>query len=237
MRPRVGLARSPGRVPELERVDQSWSPRYNRRVAATDIYLIRHGETEWNRAGRWCGVSDPPLTETGRFQARALAEWIRHLPVRAVYASPLSRARDTAAPLADALGVDLRLRRSLVERDFGEWEGLHTDEIRSRWPEPLRLLQEDPSRHSAPGGESCDRVVRRARRALGAIARVHPGEAVAVIGHQSVWRIVLAPLLGLPLRDYYRGLELGNSSVSLVRVEPGGLRVIWHNRLSHLGPC
>ncbi len=207
---------------------------------STHLYLVRHAESEWNVEGRFCGSSDCALTTVGRFQAKALGAWLAAMRPAAVYASPLSRAQETARPLAEALGIDVRTRRALRERDYGAWEGMRFDEIRAAWPEELARFKDDPSTVIPPGGESCHAVARRFARGLRALARVHEGETIAVVAHQTALRIFLAPLLRIPLTDYYRSeaLRLANSAASLVRFDPdGAATVVWVNRTSHLGPC
>jgi len=204
---------------------------------SADLYLVRHGEAAWNAAGRYCGRSESPLTPAGERQAEALAAWIRHLDIAAVYSSPLERAVGTARRIAEALDRPLRIRPALTERDYGAWEGLTTEEIVRRWPELYARFKEDPAAHTPPGGEACARVVRRVRAALLALARVHSEEAVAVVSHKTALRVFLAPLLGVALRDYNRELPMANAAVTLLRVEGTGARVIWYNRTSHLGAC
>ena len=95
----------------------------------TTLLLVRHGETDWNRDGRWQGQSDTPLNELGRRQARELAEQLDGVDV--VYSSDLARARETAEILAERAGVEVRLDPRLRERGFGAWEGLTLAEIES----------------------------------------------------------------------------------------------------------
>lgn len=205
----------------------------------THIYLVRHGETEANREHRFCGVTDVALTDAGRRQAAAVAAWLRTLDVRALYASPLRRARDTADAIAEATGLPVRPRKGLIERHYGDWENLRWNDIAAGWPDLAERFREDPAAHAPPSGEVCVNVLRRFRRALHALARVHAGETIAVVTHQSALRIYLASLLGVPLSDHYKvaSLTMGNTAVSLVRVTRAHAEAVWVGRTSHLGPC
>ena len=106
----------------------------------TTILLARHGETEWNREGRWQGWADPPLNDAGRAQARTLAEELRTIPFDAVYASDLRRARETAVIVAAPHAVPVLTDAGLREIDVGSWSGLTRREIEERFPDGLDNL-------------------------------------------------------------------------------------------------
>ncbi|HEV2767366.1 MAG TPA: histidine phosphatase family protein [Acidimicrobiales bacterium] len=149
----------------------------------TRLLLVRHAQSEWNALGRWQGWSDPPLSSLGREQARAAVPALGGFD--AVVASDLVRARDTAAILADALGlgpvaIDPRLR----ERDVGEWAGLTREQIDERWPGAL----DQPGGPRPPGGESPPQVFARARRALDELAVTYGEAELLVVTHGGVIR-------------------------------------------------
>jgi probable phosphoglycerate mutase len=138
----------------------------------TTILLARHGETDWNREGRWQGWADPPLNELGREQARMLAEELRDTPFDAVYTSDLKRAHQTAEIVAAPHGVPVVTDRGLREIDIGSWSGLTKPEIEDRFPSGERPDGETREQHSA-------RVVAAVER----IAREHPGERILIVTH------------------------------------------------------
>ena len=138
----------------------------------TTILLARHGETDWNRDFRVQGHSDTPLNETGRAQARVLAEALADEPIRAVYASDLSRACETAEIVAASLGLEVRIEPALRERSFGAWEGLTREEIDARF-----------GAASTHDGETNDVVRERVLDAVHRIVVDHPGEEVLVVSH------------------------------------------------------
>src|SRR2546423_7111092 len=146
------------------------------------LLLIRHGETDWNAEHRWQGHADVPLNERGREQAKALAEELAPEGVDAIYASDLSRARDTAEIVGERLGVPVVLDPDLREIDVGSREGLTGDEVGDRpW---------DGEAHETHG----ERIL----RALRTIAERHPGQRVAVVSHGgSLRRIPEAPDAGV----------------------------------------
>ena len=145
----------------------------------TTILLARHGETDWNREGRWQGWADPPLNETGRGQAQALAEELRGTPFDAVYSSDLRRAHETAEIVAAPHGVPVVVDPALREIDIGPWSGLTHDEIRARFPDGSR-----------PGGETRDEHAARVRAAVERIARENAGRRVLIVTHGGTVRTV-----------------------------------------------
>jgi probable phosphoglycerate mutase len=142
----------------------------------TTILLARHGETDWNRDGRWQGWADPPLNETGREQARALAEQLGSVPFDAVYSSDLGRAFETALIVAAPHGVDVTVDPGLREIDVGSWSGLTRAEIEERFG------------LDRPDGETREQHGRRVLAAVERIARANEGRRVLVVTHGGTMR-------------------------------------------------
>jgi broad specificity phosphatase PhoE len=152
----------------------------------TTILLARHGETDWNVERRVQGHSDTPLNDTGRDQARALAEELAGEPIDAVYSSDLARAHETARIVAAERGLDLTAIRDLRERNFGTWEGLTDEEIYIRHPHAR-----DRSWQEWGDAETRDEMADRVLGALHRIAESHPGRRVLVVSHGGPLRAVL----------------------------------------------
>jgi broad specificity phosphatase PhoE len=161
------------------------------------LYLVRHGETDWNAAGRWQGHTDIALNETGREQARVAAERLRHVALAGIVSSDLSRARETAEIIAATLGLEIAFfDATLRERAFGPFEGLTGDECVRLHPREWRAWREE---QIAPeGGE--DRRTLAARVAVGirrAAQEVARGDAAAlVVTHGGALRAAVAEALG-----------------------------------------
>jgi broad specificity phosphatase PhoE len=143
----------------------------------TTILLARHGETDWNREGRWQGWADPPLNETGREQARVLAEQLRQTPFDAVYSSDLQRAFETAEIVAAPHDVVVVADLGLREIDVGSWSGLTRAELEERFPNGDR-----------PDGETREAHAARVLVAVERIAREHPGERILLVTHGGTMR-------------------------------------------------
>lgn len=192
----------------------------------TVYYLIRHAETDWigrSLAGWLPGVH---LNERGRAQAEVLASVLSDVPLRAIYTSPLLRARQTAAPLARAHRLQPLARKALGEVRFGEWEGRSLRELRRRklWP----VIQETPSLARFPGGESFVEVQARVVEELERLHRRHPRTTVACVSHADVIRLALAYYLGLPL-DLFHRLTIAPASIAILHLDDKRARLICLN--------
>ncbi|CAB1127906.1 Histidine phosphatase family protein [Candidatus Hydrogenisulfobacillus filiaventi] len=160
-----------------------------------DVYLIRHGESEANAAGRLASrLWDPHLTEKGRQEAAALLERLRPLPVVALLSSPLARARETIAPLAEALGLPVTILPDLREVDLGRWDGERLADIAGRDPEHYRRWRQDPERYPPPGGEPIRAVGARVLAALDAWAGDTTGTVIAATHADCLKGVVLEVL-------------------------------------------
>jgi probable phosphoglycerate mutase len=169
----------------------------------TELVLVRHGETVWHAENRYAGRSDVPLTPRGHEQAATLARWAVDAGLDAVLTSPLCRARETAGPTCAALGLDARVEARLVEADFGNGEGRTREEMRESFPEALAAFMTHPACRPLPGGESGADAVARATPALAEAVAAHPDGRVLVVAHQTLLRLLLCSMLGIPL-DHYR---------------------------------
>ena len=176
----------------------------------TQVFLVRHGATDWNKEKRAQGHADIDLNEDGHKQAAAVATQLAHEHLDAVFSSDLKRARDTAVAIASAHGLEVQVDPDLREIDQGDWEGLTTDEIRTRWPDLW-----GPNRHynARPGGESPQQVKSRSLRALQRAVEAHPDGVIAVVSHGGTIRWLSAEALGF---DDYRSRRIrgvGNGAV------------------------
>ena len=181
------------------------------------LLLIRHGENDFvkeNRLpGRRPGIH---LNKHGQEQAAALTESLQKMPIRAIYASPLERAVETAEPLARALGLEIQLRPGLLDTNVGEWEGLLIKKLRKL---PLwKQVQEQPSEVRFPGGEAFLELQERLVSEIEAIRAAHKQkDLVAVVFHCDPIKLVLAHYIGLPLNSFQK-LGVAPGSVSILMI-------------------
>lgn len=189
------------------------------------IILLRHGQTEWNNAGRFQGTTDVDLDDVGRGQADRVAKVLAAAEPDLLYSSDLRRARDTAAPLADITGLTVRVDRRLRERSYGPWEGLTRAEVGARYGEFLAAWEERRPFH-LDGVEPREEVAQRGAAVLGAIVEELPSDGTAVVvSHGGLLRPSLAVFLGWPvdLADTMSGL--GNCCWADVKSGRGGWRM------------
>ncbi|USD36004.1 histidine phosphatase family protein [Ferrimonas sp. SCSIO 43195] len=179
----------------------------------TQFFLIRHGETQWNRQGRLQGSQDSPLTETGLAQAHSLAQDLRQQRLDALYASPLLRARRTAEIINQYQRLPLLTHPGLSERNFGDLEGRRRDERPELWQAMTLRFQQNSV--DVPGFEPADSLSRRAMTTLASLHQCHPDASVAVVTHGEWLRVVGNALAGhAPWSD---ATELqGNASVVML---------------------
>jgi len=167
-----------------------------------NILLVRHGETSWNREGRYQGRTDVPLSPSGEAQVTALAARLAHLPIARAVSSPLSRARRTAEIILGERGTPLDLDAGLLEISHGAWEGLLSSDVEAAHAEMLGTWRDRPDRDvpAGPGAETLGDVDVRAWPVLERLAaRLGPDDTALVAAHDAVNRVLLCHILGLPL--------------------------------------
>jgi probable phosphoglycerate mutase len=188
----------------------------------TTILLARHGESDWNRDRRWQGHADRPLTKRGEEQARALATRLADIPLDAIYASDLLRARATADAVARSRGLDVQVVAELREVDVGSWSGLTREDARVRFPEDFaRWLEGGQGWHD---GESYEAMSERVLAALERIVVEQPDRRVLVVAHGGPIRAIHAAALGMDVHAYRRLRPVEpNARLSAVCYEDGRL--------------
>lgn len=198
----------------------------------TTILLIRHGQTDWNLAGRMQGHEDIPLNETGRLQAQALAKRLAGWPIAAIYSSDLQRCAQTAVHLGKAVGIRPVYRSGWRERDLGALSGLTRQEVRAKYPNALS--EHNRTKISPPNGESHETLQKRSLAAFHDVAAHHSHEMVAVVSHGGILHVLVAHLLGLPAEAYGRFTMRGNTGLSIVEVHNEDIVVTCINDTGHL---
>ncbi|HEX2293621.1 MAG TPA: histidine phosphatase family protein [Gaiellaceae bacterium] len=188
----------------------------------TTILLARHGESDWNAAGRWQGHADRPLTERGRAQAKVLAERLTETELDAVYSSDLRRASETARIVAEPRGLEVAELPALREVDVGSWSGLTRAEAEERFPEGFaRWIA------GAEGWDDGETYEELAARVVGALldtAAGHEGERLLVVSHGGSVRAIHAAALGVDIHTYRRIQRVEpNATLSAVCVVQGRL--------------
>jgi probable phosphoglycerate mutase len=190
----------------------------------TQLILIRHGETDWNRERRFQGQTDIDLNDAGRLQARRLADALAGERIDHLYSSDLKRALQTAEPTARRLGLRPVTDAGLREQHFGPFEGLLASEVPHRLPEVwAQWVRHDPH-YAAPGGESLHRFFERVLGTLRRIAAAHRGQTLLIVTHggalDMVWRAAHGHTLAGP-----RDCAIPNCGINRLRLEGDALHI------------
>lgn len=197
------------------------------------MYLIRHGQTDWNDEGRYQGRTDSTLDAIGQAQAARLAAALSRALLTAVYTSALSRARATAEAIAAPHALPIIVVEQLGEVALGAWEGMTAAEIREQFgPDVLDRRLEDPH-FAPPGGETLAALQARALRAVREIVGRHPGETVAVVAHGAINKTIVLAVLGAPLTRS-RSFRQSNGAINVLEFDGPRARVLLLNETAHL---
>jgi alpha-ribazole phosphatase/probable phosphoglycerate mutase len=183
------------------------------------IYLIRHGQTDWNIAGRIQGSHDIPLNETGLRQAEHLAEAMDTRPVTRIFSSTLVRAKETAEKIGERQKVEVCLMEQLIEVEFGKWEGLTWDEIQKAYPKEYGYWTINPAEAAPPDGERFETIMNRCVQAWNEILEVTNGrEDVAIVSHGATLAHLFSHMMRNAPREDHVIVE--NASITTIVYNP-----------------
>lgn len=170
------------------------------------VILLRHGETDWNRADRIQGWTDVPLNSRGVQQADRAAKKLSKFRLAAVYSSPLQRALRTAARAAEKQGLQVIPVREFMEVNQGLWEGLLVEEAKKQFPALYKKWQEAPCDAAPPGGESIEMLSERVLPAYDDIKKKHRGDVICIVTHKVVMALIKCAHKKIPLQKVLAGL-------------------------------
>lgn len=200
------------------------------------IFLVRHGETDWNQSGRFQGQEDIELNQRGIIQARETARAIVALKPTALYSSPLRRTMQVADEISRLVGLPVIKCDGLKELALGDLEGATGEEMRTRWTDIYDTWRNDPAKVVMPNGESLVQLQERAWQAILALEKSHSQyDVLAVVSHNFAIRAIIGKVLGMPLSNFHR-LTLDLGSICAIETNQRGRRLILYNSTSHLSP-
>ena len=200
------------------------------------FFLVRHGETEWNKLGRFQGHQDISLNERGLAQAKETAKAAALWGHSAIYSSPLIRTVQVADEIAKVTPMPVSKQPGLKELSLGDLEGVTGEEMRKGWPEVFAAWRSGPDKVSMPNGESLKQLRERAWQAILEIEKKHSGdEVVVIISHNFAIRSIVGELLGVPLEHFHR-MSLNLASVTTFDSDDRGRRLTGYNSTGHLSP-
>jgi broad specificity phosphatase PhoE len=177
---------------------------------STHLFLIRHGETDWNVEGRYQGQANPPLNERGLLQANELGEKLASVNLNLLYTSPLLRSEQTAKVISRKLAIPLYEDERLMEINQGEWQTRLRSEIEALYPDLFRRWEIEPWEVTPPGGESLKQVQQRVLAAIDDLLQNHTGKRIGIVSHRIPIALIKMRFQGLD-PDVVRLLKLSNA--------------------------
>jgi broad specificity phosphatase PhoE len=194
-------------------------------AGATLVHVVRHGRTALNAEGRFRGLADPPLDDTGFAEVERTASRFSGRSVAAIATSRLLRARQTSDAVARVSGVEPAVDPGLLDVDMGAWQGLTPEEAAARDPDAFETYRRDPRSASTPSGEPLARVEQRVRSAVEALAAAHPGGEVVAVSHEAPIKLLVSGVLGVDGLGVWE-LDLPTASLTTIRIQGGRWQVV-----------
>jgi phosphoserine phosphatase len=199
------------------------------------IILVRHGETAWNREGKFQGRLDIELNETGLSQAKRLAKALSDVHIDDIYSSPLKRSFTTAEMIADYHSLKVIAADAFNEIDHGSWEGMHLHQVIDAHGEMYKSWISEPHMVKMPGGEDLQDITDRAIRKLLDILEATPdGDTVLIAAHDATNKVILCHALGLDNSHFWQ-FKQGNASITVLEYDDGAFRLTLMNDTCHMG--
>ena len=199
----------------------------------TSIYLVRHGQTAWNKEEIFRGRTDIPLDETGLKQAELVGQYFKGMEIYGIYSSPLSRAWQTAQKVAQFHDLKVQPLQGILDMSFGNWEGRPHQEIRESDMETYRQWVETPHLVRLPGGESLDDVRVRAMAAVEELIRNHPGKTLILVTHRVVNKVLICGILSLDNSHFWQ-ITQDTTAINLIQHRNGKYILSLMNETCHL---
>jgi len=163
----------------------------------TKVYLVRHGQTDWNKKLTFRGRIDVPLNEAGHREAKAISDALKDKNIGAIYTSPLRRSIETAQPIAKFFHLEIVPVQGLIDISYGNWEGLTFSEVKKQYSDQYEKWEKKPDLIRFPHGETLDEAKERSFRAFKDIIKENPGKSILIIPHRVINKVLLCALLGL----------------------------------------
>jgi broad specificity phosphatase PhoE len=199
----------------------------------TRLFLVRHGRTGWNKEQIFRGTKDVPLDAVGKEEALMVGERLKGEGLRAVYSSPLSRAKETAEAIARFHSLEVQVLSGLNDLHFGEWEGQSLREVEKQYPDLYQQWLKAPEQVVFPEGERLAVVRSRAMTVVKEIIERHPQETVALVSHRVVLKVVICALLGLD-NSHFWNIGQDTTAVNCFQYKNGRWIVALLNDACHL---
>jgi broad specificity phosphatase PhoE len=199
----------------------------------TSIYLVRHGQTAWNKEEIFRGRSDVPLNETGLREGELAGEYLKKKEIHAIYSSSLSRAWQTAQKIGQFHNLEIHPLNGIIDMSFGGWEGKSLKEVQEKDKERYQLWIEEPHRVKFPGGESLDEVRNRSMAALEEVIQKHPGKVLVLVSHRVINKVLICGILGIDNSHFWQ-IGQDTTAINLIQSKKGRYILSLLNETCHL---
>jgi broad specificity phosphatase PhoE len=201
-------------------------------MKAMKIYVVRHGETAWNKEEVFRGRKDIPLNDTGLRQAERTGAFFADKGVSAIYSSPLTRAKQTASKIGEVCSLPVKLDDAFIDMDFGSWEGLSLAAVQQRFPQPLDTWRRYPHRFRIQGAETLAQVRKRVRQGLQA-ALTADGPVVLIVTHRVICKLLTLHFLDVSNRFFWK-IKCDPTSITLAEQAGEEITLSMVNQTLHL---
>ena len=201
----------------------------------TTVYLIRHGQTAWNKEEIFRGRTDVPLNEIGLREAELAGGYLKDKEIHVIYSSPLSRAWQTAQKIAQFHNLEVQPLNGIIDMSFGRWEGHSLQEIQKNDGELYRQWREEPHRVRIPGGESLDEVRIRTMAALEEMIQLHPEKTLVLVSHRVITKVLICGILGIDNSHFWQ-IGQDTTAINLIQQRNGKYILSLMNETCHLKP-
>jgi len=199
------------------------------------IYITRHGETEWNKAGIMQGWKNSNLSEMGNENAKKLSQHLASIKFDAIYSSPLGRAMETATHLKGERNLEIIQLEHLKEMGFGIWEGMPHLEVQETYTEEQHNFWNQPHLYQPIDGESYEELMERVKIGLEKIIDDNAGENVLVVAHAAVIKAVFAIIKNIPLENFWQPPYIKDTCLSIIQVKDDGMEFVLEADVTHIG--
>jgi broad specificity phosphatase PhoE len=201
----------------------------------TTVYLVRHGQTAWNKEEIFRGRSDVPLDEIGLREAELVGEYLKGMNIHAIYSSPLLRARETARRIAQFFNLKVQPLSGINDMSFGKWEGRPLKEIQISERELYQQWREKPHLVRFQGGESLDEVRARAMAALDEVVQYHHGKSLVLVSHRVVNKVIICGVLRIDNSHFWQ-IGQDTAAINRIQFQEGRYILSLLNESCHLKP-
>ncbi len=197
------------------------------------LYIVRHGETQWNAESRAQGSMNVQLTENGINQARSLANRIQHYPIDVIYSSDLDRAYETAKIIGKKINLEVNILNELREMSFGKWEGLTMAEIQQKYRDHYIVWRSTPHQAKIPDGEKLLDVQTRSLKAVHQLLKRHKDQNILIVSHGVTIKSMILGLMDIELSNFYK-IKQDNACLNIIEFREYGPVIVTLNDTAHL---